>query len=105
MVRASKGFRRGTRSRLKRARRDKFKPQKFLKEFREGENVVIKQEPSSHLGMPHPRFKGKTGIVTGKRGRAYMINLKMGNMVKQIISRPEHLKKLQDSKAQKPNNK
>ncbi|MCS7105748.1 MAG: 50S ribosomal protein L21e, partial [Candidatus Aenigmarchaeota archaeon] len=54
--------------------------------------VVIAQEPSSHSGMPHPRFKGRIGKVIGKRGKSYIVEITDGNKVKKIISKPEHLK-------------
>ena len=42
--------------------------------------------------MPHRRFQGRTGTVSGKQGRAYVISVKDGNMAKTIVSRPEHLR-------------
>ena len=53
-------------------------------------NIVI--EPSVQKGRPHRRFHGKTGLVREKRGKAYLIEVKDGNSVKQIITYPEHLK-------------
>ncbi|RLJ01613.1 MAG: 50S ribosomal protein L21e, partial [Candidatus Aenigmatarchaeota archaeon] len=47
---------------------------------------------SSHRGMPHSRFKGKVGIVVGKRGNAYEISVKDGRAEKMIQTFPEHLK-------------
>ncbi|MHA1969383.1 MAG: 50S ribosomal protein L21e [Candidatus Hodarchaeales archaeon] len=53
-------------------------------------NIVI--EPSVQKGRPHRRFHGKTGLVLEKRGKSYLVEVKDGNSVKQIITRPEHLK-------------
>lgn len=91
MTKKSKGFRAGTREKLgqKLARPTITK---FLQDFPVGQNVVIILEPSSHKGMPFPRFKGKMGKIVGKRGKGYIIKVKDGNELKQIISRPEHLK-------------
>ena len=90
MARKSRGFRTKTRRKL----RQKVRPSitKFLQEFRRGQKVIILPEPSSHLGMPHPRFKGKSGKIIEKRGRSYLIEILDGNKVKKIIARPEHLK-------------
>lgn len=67
---------------------------KFLQEFSNGQKVVIKQEPSSHKGMPFKRFLGKVGTVVGKRGKAYVVEVYDGEKLKKVISRPEHLKSL-----------
>jgi len=90
MVKKSKGFRAGTRKKLKQKARPAIT--RFLQDFDIGQNVVITLEPSSHKGMPFPRFKGKMGKIVEKRGRSYVVNIKDGNKIKQIISRPEHLK-------------
>jgi large subunit ribosomal protein L21e len=92
MMKKSKGFRSKTRKALK--QESSYRPPitKFLQEFKIGQNVVIKQEPSSHSGMPHTRYKGRTGKIIGKRGKSYIVEIKDGNKVKRLISRPEHLK-------------
>lgn len=94
-MRASKGFRSGTRRKLSVGKRKKFKPEAFIKELKEGQAVVIKQDPSSHRGMPHPRFKGLTGTVKGKRGSSYIISVRSGRSFKEVIARPEHVKPLE----------
>lgn len=91
MVRSSSGFRRSTRRKLKREVRHKFKITPYITEFKPHDRVVIKIDPSSHKGMPFPKFKGKVGEVKEKRGDAYVVVVKIGNKTKEIISRPEHL--------------
>jgi large subunit ribosomal protein L21e len=91
MVRASRGLRSGTRRKLSRAFRSKFTVTPYLREFKEDDRVTINPNPSSHKGMPHIRFKGAAGIVLGKRGNAYMVEVKIGNKKKTITARPEHL--------------
>jgi large subunit ribosomal protein L21e len=49
-------------------------------------------EPSSHKGMPYPKFKGAVGKVISRRGRSYVVEINIGDSKKMIISRPEHLK-------------
>jgi large subunit ribosomal protein L21e len=63
----------------------------MLKEFEIGEQVHITIEPSIQKGQPHPRFHGKTGTVTGKRGRSYLVEVRDGNAKKVVISAPVHL--------------
>jgi large subunit ribosomal protein L21e len=41
------------------------------------------------------RFQGKTGTVIGMQGRSYLLHVTDGGMKKQIIVRPEHLRKAQ----------
>jgi large subunit ribosomal protein L21e len=65
-----------------------------LQTFEEGERAVVKIDPSVHKGMPHKRFHGLTGIVVGKQGDAYVLEVKDGNMPKTVIARPEHLRKI-----------
>ncbi len=91
MVKASKGFRRSTRSRLKKKVRQKFKVTSYLKEFKPKDKVVIKIDPSSQKGMPFPKFKGKVGEVKEKKGSSYVIKIKIGKKIKEVISKPEHL--------------
>jgi large subunit ribosomal protein L21e len=94
MVKKSRGFRSGTRHKLMQAPSKRCPITKYLQTFEKGDNVIIYHEPSSHKGMPFPMYKGRTGIVSGMRGNAYLIQLKDGGMTKMIISRPEHLRKL-----------
>lgn len=92
-MRKSKGYRSRTRKLLRKKPREKGKLglSKLLYEYKPGEKVLIKIDPSVHKGMPHRRYHGSIGIVTAKRGRAYVINVKQGNAVKELIVRPEHL--------------
>ncbi len=88
----SKGFRSGTRRKLKKNIREKFKPENYIRKFSLKDRVVIDPDPASQKGMPFPRFKGKVGEIVGKRGDAYIIKIKDGDKVKQVIARPEHIK-------------
>ncbi|MBL7206336.1 MAG: 50S ribosomal protein L21e [Candidatus Aenigmarchaeota archaeon] len=92
MSKGSKGFRRETRSKLKADVRAKFKPEHYLKKFKKDEKVLIMLDPSSQKGMPFPKFKGKIGVVEGKRGNSYIIKIKDKNKEKTVIASPEHLK-------------
>lgn len=91
MVRASRGLRNGTRKKLTKALRAKFTVTPYLREFRAEQVVTILPNPSSHVGMPHFRFKGSTGIIRERRGNAYMVEVTIGNKKKVITARPEHL--------------
>lgn len=92
-MRHSVGYRSRTRSLLKKGIREKgcSPVTRILREYAVGERVSIKIDPSFVKGMPHRRYHGRTGIVLGKRGRAYLIKMLMGGYEKTIIARPEHI--------------
>ena len=92
MVRKSRGFKSGTRKKLRQKSAVRPAITKFLQEFKMNQKVVILPEPSSAAGMPHPRFKGKSGKIIDKRGKSYIVEILDGNKVKKLICRPEHLK-------------
>ncbi len=89
----SKGYRRRTRSLLRKKSREKGKTglSKILREYRLGERVVVKLDPSIHKGMPHRRFHGKIGVIENRRGQAYIVSVSQDKAMKEIIVRPEHL--------------
>ena len=94
-MKGSQGYRRRTRN-LKTKLRDKGKKKirKYLQEFEENDTVAITIDPS-HQAIPHPRFQGITGKVSGKQGRAYYVAFKDGGKFKKIIVSPEHLTKVE----------
>ena len=92
MVKKSKGFRTRTRHKLRQVPSVRPAITKFLQEFKIGQGVALEMEPSSHKGMPYPKFKGAIGKVVARRGRSYIVEINVGNSKKMIISRPEHLK-------------
>jgi len=94
MAKKSQGFRVKTRKKLARGARYRPAITKFIQKFEIGEKVIIEQEPSSFKGMPFSRFKGIVGEVIERRGKAYVVKVKVGNKIKKVISRPEHLKPL-----------
>jgi len=93
MGRKAKGYRRKSRSILRRKPREKGKTglSKILYEYKLGEKVVVKINPSVHKGMPHRRYQGKIGVIVNKRGRSYIMNVTQGKATKEIIVRPEHI--------------
>jgi large subunit ribosomal protein L21e len=63
-----------------------------IREYKIGDKVHIEIDPSVHRGMPNPKFQGKTGVVIGTRGSAYIVEVRDGNAIKEINVRAEHLK-------------
>ena len=64
---------------------------KLLVNYEQGRKVVVKIDPAVHKGMPYKRYQGKVGVVIGKRGRAYVLEIPYTRKVKTIIAAPEHL--------------
>lgn len=95
MVKASKGYRRRTRFVMQKRARDRgLSPiTKEFQTFEVGEKASVTLDPSIHKGQPHVRFQGKTGTVKGMQGRSYLLDIKDGDMMKEIIVRPQHLSK------------
>lgn len=93
----SKGKRSKTRKKLRKSikERGKSPAEKTIQDFSVGTKVSIKINPSVMEGQPHPRFYGETGTISGKQGRAYVVNVKKGSKNKKVISRPEHLERVE----------
>jgi len=47
---------------------------------------------SKYSGMPHPRYRGRTGTIVAQRGKAYVVEISDMNAVKRLIIPPVHLK-------------
>lgn len=87
------GTRRKSRYKLKKTVREKgLSPiSRAIQEFAEGDIVNIDLDPGMQEGMPHPKFQGKTGKVVRQRGRAYVVEVRDGDLMKEVIVLPEHL--------------
>lgn len=91
MVKRSRGYLSKFTRRLKKER--KFTINDYVKSFKEGEKVYIDIQPEYKIGgMPHSRFNGKIGRVIEKRGDCYVVEVKMGGVIKRPIIHPIHLK-------------
>ena len=95
MVKRIGGFRAKTRNILRKTPRTsgKVSMTRQLQQFEIGDSVTIAQEPTIHNGMPHPRYRNRTGKVIEKRGSAYVIRVKDGETTKVLIAAPVHLRR------------
>lgn len=86
----SKGYRRKTRGLLtkKKNRGLTF----LLHDYKVRDKVVIDIDPSQVKGMPHKRYQGLVGTIEEVRRRSLVIKVPIGNKVKKIIARLEHVK-------------
>ncbi|MDH2899632.1 MAG: 50S ribosomal protein L21 [archaeon] len=88
----SRGYRRKTRSVFRAKPRS---PLGFLlREYKVGDRVVVNIDSRQTKGMPHRRFQGSVGSVEEVRRRSLVISVPVGNKVKEVISRLEHVKPL-----------
>ena len=74
--------------------RGKLQITKYLAEFKPKEEVVLKASPAVQEGIYHMRFHGRAGIVKGKQGRCYLVDIKDGSKQKTLIVHPAHLKRM-----------
>ena len=95
MSKRSQGLRSGSRHKLSRSFRERgLSPiTRSLQTFSDGDTVNVVIDPSFQKGQPHHRFHGLTGKVTGNQGKAYVVRTRVGKMEKDLIVRPEHLRK------------
>lgn len=94
MARRSKGLRSKSRKKLtEHVREHGLSPvSRAIQNFESGTKVTIILDPSVMKGQPHPRYHGRTGVVQGKQGQAYIVDIRDGGSTKRVISRPEHLR-------------
>ncbi len=94
MVRRTHGYRYKCRKLLRKHPRERGRPglSRLMYEYKPGDYVHIDIDPTYIRTAPHRRYQGKTGVIIGKRGRAYLIEVYLGNKRKIIITTPEHIK-------------
>ena len=83
------------RSRLfrRKASQPKLGLTKLVKSFSIGDEVIIDPKTGFFGGMPHPRYRGKRGKITGKRGEAYLMEIKVYSAMKKLVVPAVHLEK------------
>ena len=75
-------------------KRGKFSLRKYLQEFKLGDKVILKLEPAVQKGMYFPRFHGRQGTISAKKGKCYEVGIKDIKKEKTVIVHPIHLKKI-----------
>ncbi len=67
---------------------------KLIKNFNIGDRVAIVQK-GSFKDIPHPRYRGRVGTITEKRGGAYVVELMVSNKTKRtLVVNQRHLEKM-----------
>ncbi|MFP4524639.1 MAG: 50S ribosomal protein L21e [Candidatus Woesearchaeota archaeon] len=65
----------------------------YLQQFEKGDRVTLKLEPGVQRAAYLPRYHGKSGLVKGRQGECYTVEVKDGNKPKTVVVHPVHLKK------------
>ncbi len=71
----------------------KLQLSRYFQELKKGDYVAVARECAVQSSFP-TRLQGGTGIIEGKRGKAYIIKLKDNNKEKTFLIEPIHLKKI-----------
>ena len=86
----SHGFRHKSRSVLK---KDGPRGVSFLlHEYNVGDRALIQIDSREHKSIPHRRYHGKVGTVTNVGRRTVTIDVKLGNKLKTLMTRFDHIK-------------
>ncbi len=66
----------------------------MLVEYSPNDKVVVKIDPAQVKGMPHRRFNGLVGTVSEVGRRAVTVQVPVGDKVKKLVARKEHIVKM-----------
>ena len=70
---------------------------RYFQKFSEGDPIVLTMNLSFKNDFPL-RMQGRTGVVIGTRGAAYVVKVNEGNMARQYIVKAINLKKIAELK-------
>ncbi len=91
----SHGYRRRTRALLR--QKELRGLSSLLREYAPKDKVVIKIDAAQVKGMPHRRFNGLVGVVRDVGRRVLTIDVPVGDKVKTVVARKEHVVPLKGS--------
>lgn len=76
---------------LRKKTRTKLSVGRIMREFNEGDRVSL-DYVAGQQGMPHPRYRGRSGVIVGKRGNAYIVEIRDMTAIKHLIVPGVHLR-------------
>ena len=89
----SKGYKVKTRKLLRKKGNPGFSDRLLtLENLSKGDKVVIYINPRFQENMPHRRYHGKIGVVKGRRGKSFIVEVSKGDKKVLLIVPPEHLR-------------
>ncbi len=65
----------------------------IIKDYKIGDRVAIVPKGNT-ANIPHPRYKGKVGVIKEKRGRGYVVEINSMRSKKLIIVHSIHVEKI-----------
>ena len=71
----------------------KIQLSRYFQNLQKGDRISVVREPSIEASFPE-RIQGRTGIVEGKRGRAYIVKIRDNDKEKKFIIGSIHLKRI-----------
>lgn len=71
----------------------KLQLSRYFQELEKGDFVAIVREAAVQSSFP-TRLQGRTGLVEGRRGKAYIVKIKDQTKGKKFLIEPIHLKKI-----------
>lgn len=71
----------------------KVRLSRYFQEFKEGDKVSVVRELSVQPKFPK-QLQGRAGIVSGRRGKAYIVKINDLGKKKTYIIHPVHLRRL-----------
>ncbi len=69
-----------------------FKHKSRSREYNVGDRALVQIDSSQHKGLPHRRYHGKVGLVTEVGRRHVVLDVKLGEKSKTLITRLDHIK-------------
>ena len=73
--------------------RGKLQLSRYFQEFNQGDSVAVVEEQAVQSSFPR-RIQGSTGTIEGRRGKSYMVKIRVSNKEKKFLIEPVHLKKI-----------
>jgi len=70
----------------------------MLRDYTVDQKVVIKIDSTQVKGMPHRRFNGLVGTVKEVGVRALIVDVPVGDKVKRVVARKDHISPLEAPK-------
>ena len=64
----------------------------LLRVYNVGDRALVQIDSSQHKGLPHRRYHGKVGLVTEVGRRHVVLDVKLGEKSKTLITRLDHIK-------------
>ncbi|MCW6159806.1 MAG: hypothetical protein LVQ95_01810 [Candidatus Micrarchaeales archaeon] len=67
----------------------------YIKKFEVGEKVAIVPKGNTR-DIPHPRYRGRIGIITEKRGASYVVKVRIMSAERTLIVPAIHLERVKE---------